>query len=490
MDELSPEQATTLLAQVLANHFPGASTDGAVVTLALAGLSARCQAIPDAGGGPMRSVTLLFWFTGGPWPDREVFASASGYGPTVQEAVTTGACNWACTAAPVLRAAFGGTPLEGEQVHPIDAVVDGVPARLLVEAIDRTFTRPGVEVPTDFIASIRTKLAGPAGVLAPRLVDADVLPILPARPTFLSVFVGENPDQRILEIKIDGADWPLGAHAYTGPLTEVQGMALLREVAMLVPAGATPITRVSLERTLDGLAMAIGDRQRPAVAWRGWAAHGGLLDPPMTADDLAELEDAIGPLPADYRAFLAEVGECGAGPGYGLLSPDHSAQVRLAQGHFPYTERVETATQAVAGALVLGHAGCGVIWLLVLNGPSAGEVWVDAGGSSGGVYPIAPNFEVWYRAWLDNAVGSVGPFLQWDANACAPSAAIRQRLEQHDGPPETALAGASLGLRAGGGLHFHAEDAIDPCEACFANLCRFGMVPGDIGTGLEPLQGR
>jgi hypothetical protein len=490
MTDIDPEQATPLLAQILANHFPGATVEGDVVSLELAGLRVRCQAVPDVPNGPLRSVSLLFWFTGGIWQDREVFASASGYGPTVHEAVTSGARHWASTAAPVLRAALGGAPLDGEGVRTFDGALDSVPVRLLVEAIDRSFTRPGEVAPEDFVAGIREKLSDGAGFLAPRLLAADVLPILPGRPTLLSVFAGENPDQRILEVKIDGADWPMGAQAFSGPLTEVHAMALLREVAMIVPAGPTPLTRVSVERTLDGLAMAIGGRQRPAAAWRGWQAHSGLLDPPMTAMDLEELEDTIGPLPADYRAFLAEVGECGAGPGYGLVSPDHSAQVRLARGKFPFTERVDTPKEAVAGALVLGHAGCGVVWLLVVQGPCAGEVWVDAGGSSGGLYPVAQSFEVWYRAWLDNSVGSVGPFLQWDANACAPSAAIRQRLEQHEGPPETALAGASIALRAGGGAHFHNEDPIDPCEACLANLVRFGMEASDIGPGTEVLQAR
>src|SRR4051812_21518270 len=51
----------------------------------------------------------------------------------------------------------------------------------------------------------------------------------------------------------------------------------------------------------------------------GVHTHRYRLGPPMPAEDVNSIETDYGiALPDDYAAFLAEVGNGGAGPGYGL----------------------------------------------------------------------------------------------------------------------------------------------------------------------------
>ncbi|WP_155368735.1 SMI1/KNR4 family protein [Catellatospora vulcania] len=48
--------------------------------------------------------------------------------------------------------------------------------------------------------------------------------------------------------------------------------------------------------------------------------HQMRLDPPLTADELADLEHRLGvSLPEDYRTFLTQVSAGGAGPAYGVF---------------------------------------------------------------------------------------------------------------------------------------------------------------------------
>ncbi|MCF4136325.1 hypothetical protein L1856_04740 [Streptomyces sp. Tue 6430] len=78
---------------------------------------------------------------------------------------------------------------------------------------------------------------------------------------------------------------------------------------------------------------------------------------------------------------------------------------RLA-GAFPLTGprpgRIGPAADALTrGTLMLAEQGCGIGVRLVLNGPSAGQVWqIDP--DWGGFVPVSPDFRTWYTDWLES----------------------------------------------------------------------------------------
>ena len=165
---------------------------------------------------------------------------------------------------------------------------------------------------------------------------------------------------------------------------------------------------------------------------------------PATAAELDALERRAGTaLPDDYRRLLREVG-AGAGPYYGLYSPE-AAWVELdslqperdgvlaASPNRPFpitTPPAPGASSAPApfpcdGALLIGEQGSGTQWsLLVISGPTAGTVW-DVGhfeGSDGEYFgarrppgvlgegrplpslPSPPPLLDWYAGWLEQCL--------------------------------------------------------------------------------------
>jgi hypothetical protein len=130
-----------------------------------------------------------------------------------------------------------------------------------------------------------------------------------------------------------------------------------------------------------------------------------------------EVEERAGVLlPTDYREFLLYVGNGGDGPpAYGLCSlnklpPDYTMTLPDCSKPFPFTqawvwETGETSAEggqddARQGILILGTDGCAQYWVLVVNGPDRGKVWMLA---DVGVTPLFPamTFLEWYEAWLD-----------------------------------------------------------------------------------------
>ncbi|WP_308285305.1 SMI1/KNR4 family protein [Actinoplanes hulinensis] len=191
-------------------------------------------------------------------------------------------------------------------------------------------------------------------------------------------------------------------------------------------------------------------RPRLAVlAGKGATLGSGELAPPLTAAELAEVESQFGvDLPGEYRGFLLEAGRGGAGPGYGLFplrrvdgrweldsdgGPSHDRESLIRPfGHIrgfnpldglldgPAIDRDEELWWAMHdrlaynpahrhGLLFLCHLGCALWVVLVVSGPSRGQIWTDYTTDGEGFQPeqnpdgSPMNFADWYRTWLTNA---------------------------------------------------------------------------------------
>jgi len=175
----------------------------------------------------------------------------------------------------------------------------------------------------------------------------------------------------------------------------------------------------------------------------GVTNHQYKLNPPVPAAELDAFEAAWGVrLPDDYRYFVMEIGNGGAGPGYGLyplglegidkttqLGPLRPAIAENLARPFPHAKRWNTDAPDygdqeeverrieeneadyvkddwVRGAFPISNQGCGIIIYLVVSGPQRGYLWVDDRESCGGIYSIGGDdsdpvsFSTWYSDWL------------------------------------------------------------------------------------------
>ena len=228
--------------------------------------------------------------------------------------------------------------------------------------------------------------------------------------------------------------------------------------------------------------------------------HGYRLGPPLGEARVAAIEAGLGlALPADYRRFVAEVGDGGAGPYLGLMPLDHPLQQTVAAGSF-------TPEAPYQGVIGLGHLGCGYLALLVVRGDAAGSVWLDLRGAEQGVVPAYPDFSAYYRDWIDHAAHARLPEPWVLAGRCALPAALSSYLgavEERQGLAPGSLAGDALrealeGIGPGGiacstagdDPFFTAGEPIDPCVRCeqlIENLLPLGLRRDQIVPGLPPI---
>jgi hypothetical protein len=67
-------------------------------------------------------------------------------------------------------------------------------------------------------------------------------------------------------------------------------------------------------------------RTDPGFTRFGCEEHSYLLNEPLTESEVTAFEDRYGvSLPGEYRAFLLQVGDGGAGPFYGIFRLDRSS---------------------------------------------------------------------------------------------------------------------------------------------------------------------
>jgi hypothetical protein len=174
--------------------------------------------------------------------------------------------------------------------------------------------------------------------------------------------------------------------------------------------------------------------------------HQYRLNPPMASERVEEVEGLIGcQLPKQYRRFVTEFADGGAGPDYGiiplerLLKPgrDRSWMASCAVP-FPAPKTVAQMREMdhdPPGKLMVSEIGCGGHHWLVIAGSQRGFVWVNNPdgdwspelsdeshipeySEAGGVDPIfeaalaSPDalrleFVDWYIKWLDESLREV-----------------------------------------------------------------------------------
>ncbi|HXX18560.1 MAG TPA: SMI1/KNR4 family protein [Candidatus Acidoferrum sp.] len=186
----------------------------------------------------------------------------------------------------------------------------------------------------------------------------------------------------------------------------------------------------------------------------GAVEHKFLLNPPVAEADLVafELKHHIH-LPADYRHFLREIGNGGAGSFYGIFPlgtmdglggkleawAERDDFVGILAQPFPLTEAwndlsgmpsaelIDTNEEEygrqlqvferkyfdssyVNGAIPICHEGCALRVWLVVTGQQAGHLWLDDRANDMGIKPVLltdgsrATFSFWYAEWLEGAL--------------------------------------------------------------------------------------
>jgi len=153
-------------------------------------------------------------------------------------------------------------------------------------------------------------------------------------------------------------------------------------------------------------------------------------------------------IPFEYKLFMLEIGNGGAGPFYGIVpfekclfsDIDHPNDKYLLNPSIPfpyndewtmkfdgnYEEGNEEAIEEfekeyfddkhIAGMIRICNFGCGHFINLVVNGYEYSNVWSDDRGSDYGIYPFnyytfnnqkRLTFFDWYECWLDKSINEI-----------------------------------------------------------------------------------
>lgn len=195
----------------------------------------------------------------------------------------------------------------------------------------------------------------------------------------------------------------------------------------------------------------------------GSESHQYQFKPCLSNKDIQVFESRYNiELPSEYKNFLLEIGNGGAGPGYGLsgLSGIESEDVipekvyrenyEILSKPFPLTEAwndldliVKDNTDFVTnndayfddkfihGTLTITNYGCGIYGMLVITGEQPGKIWIDDRTNDNGIYPASlsfchafhdtdpddshPNndeeqplsFYEWYEDWLNRSLEQI-----------------------------------------------------------------------------------
>ena len=191
----------------------------------------------------------------------------------------------------------------------------------------------------------------------------------------------------------------------------------------------------------------------------GAESHEFMLNQPLTEDKVGSFEVAYKiVLPTDYKTFLTQIGNGGAGPAYGVFklgemddSWDHKSWeendgfIGILSLPFPHSEawndlhdrpdydiedeellkaQIEVFEERyfdsslVNGAIPICHFGCDIRHWLVISGSETGNVWCDDRANTTGIYPLQTgkkhrmSFMEWYLEWLEDAEQTSNQFQQ------------------------------------------------------------------------------
>lgn len=200
------------------------------------------------------------------------------------------------------------------------------------------------------------------------------------------------------------------------------------------------------------------DRHRSVF---GSAEHDYRLNPPITVLTIEQFETRHGiRLPEDYRYFITEIGNGGAGPAYGLFPfGQHDDSRSWEEGDligdvsqpFPHVEawnlpesfweqepdippdtppeeeqkmlkawdKIEQEhywnPAIMNGAIPICHLGCALRQWLIVNGEQKGFIWNDYRADHGGILPLRNDsgeqmaFSDWYMSWLNESLRKARP---------------------------------------------------------------------------------
>jgi hypothetical protein len=187
----------------------------------------------------------------------------------------------------------------------------------------------------------------------------------------------------------------------------------------------------------------------------GADVHGFRLNPPLPEVDVTAFETVHNvSLPYDFRQFLTDLGNGGAGPFYGVFPlgkmddnfglqtwQEKDGFVGILSEPFPFGEEwndissqpsAELADRdeseydrqmdvfqraywdgsLVNGAIPICHEGCALRIWLVLTGAQSGYLWEDRRSEYRGLQPLRladgspATFTGWYDAWLNDCLNS------------------------------------------------------------------------------------
>jgi SMI1 / KNR4 family (SUKH-1) len=194
-------------------------------------------------------------------------------------------------------------------------------------------------------------------------------------------------------------------------------------------------------------------RVRPPVF--GGDYHGFELNSVIAEDGVKTFEHRHSiSLPSEYRDFLTQIGNGGAGPYYGIFSlgtidkdfgfriwranddlvGDPSKPFRfedawndtsarppddlLDRDQTEYWRQTDVfektywSSELVNGALPICHQGCALRILLVVTGPESGKLWDDRRSEFEGIRPLKladgsqATFGGWYSEWLEQCIAA------------------------------------------------------------------------------------
>lgn len=115
--------------------------------------------------------------------------------------------------------------------------------------------------------------------------------------------------------------------------------------------------------------------------------HRYRLNPPLAPKRVEKIEERLGVLlPDQYRRFVTEFADGGAGPDYGVLPLERWVGRRLDRKTaellarpFPVPRSLRAMRKlewSPPGVMEIAEIGCGGFYLLVMSGPDRGYVWI------------------------------------------------------------------------------------------------------------------